>query len=262
MLFNHAILRKPGAEIIDGLSQHATCDKPNYQNALQQHQVYAQTLEKMGVKPIICAAESAFPDGCFTEDTHLILPEIVIRLNPGAPSRAAEPDSLSNALPKDRPLQCIPKDCNIDGGDILVSERVVYVGLSERTQMTAIHALQEILKPYNYTVLAVAVPEGLHLKSGMTCIPSDIFIIQASFKVVIEQINKALDTNKKYFVVPATENDAANVLPINNAIMMPVNCPQTKAFIAEHYALDKIYEVDTSEFRKVDGALTCLSIPY
>lgn len=262
MSFNRAILRKPGKEIINGLSQHASTNKPDFNTALEQHTRYAGTLKTLGLFPLVNEAVEAFPDGCFTEDTHLILPEVCIRLNPGAPSRAAEPDSLLPSLPTDRPLKRIPLPYTIDGGDILVSGNKILVGLSSRTMPEAVTELKNILAEFNYQVHPLPVPDGLHLKSGMTCIKPDIFIIQQIFEPVIQSLQSKLNQSFVYHVVPAEEDFAANLLPLNGNIIIPPGCPQTKNFVRLYYAEENIHEVDTSEFRKVDGALTCLSIPY
>jgi dimethylargininase len=265
-----AILREPGKNIVDALSQEKPQEPINFQKALEQHDKYAKALQTLGVVPIIKKAHPLFPDGCFTEDTHLILPEVAIVLNPGAVSRAKEPDSLREELPKDRPIKYISHGLTIDGGDILVTNKRIYVGLSTRTTGVAVDQLKEIVSPYGYSVFPVHVPLGLHLKSGMTCIEdkkygNTIFIIQKDFEIIMKELRKD-NTHKnewiEYFIVPETEKFAANVLPLNECIIIPQNCPITKSFLSKHYSAEKIIEVDTSEFRKVDGALTCLSIPY
>lgn len=263
MQFNCAILRTPSSSIINGLSQHKQQEKPQYSVALEQHTKYKETIEKIGLFPIVCEAKEEFPDSCFVEDTHLILPEVAIRLNPGAPSRSQEPDSLFEALPRDRPFKRIPEEFKIDGGDILVCKKRIYIGLSERTQQRAISALNSLVLEHGYQVVSVPVPEGLHLKSGMTLINENTFILQKPFKEILEHIHAQLgDTNKRYFVVPEEEDFAANVLALNDSIIIPTKCPKTKEFVLQFYPVDKVHEVDTSEFRKVDGALTCLSIPF
>lgn len=265
-----AILRAPGENIIDALTQEKPREPINFKTALEQHNNYAKALQTLGVTPIIKKAHPQFPDGCFTEDTHLVLPEVIIVLNPGAVSRAKEHETLRDALPTDRPLRYISRGLTMDGGDILVANKRIYVGLSTRTHHFAVEQLKEIVLHYGYNVFPLRVPLGLHLKSGMTCIKdkisgNPIFIIQKDFEVLMKELRNE-DTHKnewlEYFVVPEAEKFAANLLPINEGIIIPKNCPTTKNFLLKHYPAEKIIEVDTSEFRKVDGALTCLSIPY
>lgn len=264
MLANCAILRSPGKSIVNGLSQEHQHEKPNYERAIDQHRHYKEAMHNMGIFPLVCDSKEEFPDSCFVEDTHLILPEVTVRLNPGTPSRAQEGESLFHVLPQDRPFKRIPEDCKIDGGDILVSEKRIYIGLSTRTQQKAITTLKSIVHEYGYQVVEVNVPEGLHLKSGMTLVKKNVFIVQKPFYEVLKSLHEQLgDTAEhQYFIVPPEENFAANVLAVNEKIMIPTNCPKTKEFILKFYSKEHILEVDTSEFRKVDGALTCLSIPF
>lgn len=260
-IFTKALVRRPGKEIINALSITPTT-RPDYELALQQHDNYIQALSKAGVNAIICDADERFPDGCFTEDTHLILPEVIIRLNPGAISRRGEPESLQAYLPQDRPHHLLDQACLIDGGDIQVADKRIYVGLSSRTLAQSAMALAALVMPYGYSVVTVQVPEGLHLKSGMTCLDAHTFILQKHFEEILKKIHGSLGEKKDYFVVPENEQEAANILPLNGFVIMPPQCDVTRKFIAQFIPAQNVLEVDTSEFRKVDGALTCLSIPW
>ncbi|MEO5970124.1 MAG: hypothetical protein ABIQ95_09365 [Bdellovibrionia bacterium] len=249
-------MRKPGPEMIRGLSIHFN-GVPDFQKALDQHTQYAKVLENSGVSPIICPASERYPDGCFPEDTHLIIKEAVIRLNPGAASRKDEPDSLRDFLPKDRPYLKMPMVFRIDGGDILQVGQKIFVGLSKRTQPESVLFLRSLLQPHGYEVIDLPVAEGLHLKSGLTALNETVFIALPSFNSIPKI--KALGT---LFSVPEDEPLAANILPLNQTVIIPFGCLKTKEFI-EKTAPDKtVIEVDTSEFNKVDGALTCLSLRW
>lgn len=259
--YSQACLRSPGPEIVHGLTQHQhdeegtpSC-RPCPQLANEQHVNYQKALMMAGLHVTVRPSDPQFPDGCFTEDTHLVLPEIVVRLNPGALSRSAEPDSLRPYLPQDRPYNKIPLQWTIDGGDILVLDKTVYVGESARTQKQGITFLQNLLSPFNYQVVPLLVPQGLHLKSGATCLSPDYLILQRPFSHIDSFIQ-----NRKFFIVPKEESLAANILPINNCVLVPPHCPRTKEFIQSVVPEKMILEVDTSEFAKVDGALTCLSL--
>lgn len=252
----HVLLRKPGQNFVNAIAQDSNHAIPDYAKTLEEYHHYAATLQKMGLNLSICEADESYPDGNFVEDTHLILNEMIIELNPGAESRAGEPMSLSAYLPTHLPLHKLSKAHTIDGGDILQDGKTLYVGLSARTQQAAIDELTAIVAPHGYAVIALPVPKGLHLKSGMTCMLPNHFIIQASFENVLKTLRLS-NPQINYFVVPDEEEFAANVLPINGNIMLPKSCPKTKAYLAEHYAQENIFEVDTQQVRLVDGALTC-----
>ncbi len=260
--FTHAITRQPSRSFVNALSMHPNLPKPNYERALQEHTAYTHGLEAMGLNVIVCPADERFPDGNFVEDTFLILNrDLLIELNPGAKSRAGEPMSLTPWIPTDILKKTLSKQNTMDGGDVLVDGKVIYVGLSKRTQSAAVDELEHFVKNSGYDVVRLPVPEGLHLKSGMTALKPNHFIIQASFLPVIIELKKT-HPNCDYFVVPANENHAANVLPVNGKIMIPMNCPETKAYIQTLYPSNAILEMDTSEVQLVDGALTCGSLLF
>jgi len=260
-VFTRAVLRKPGRNFVDAIAQNPHHEKPDYDKAMVEYMNYAEILrEKMGVAVIMCEPDKRFPDGNFVEDTHLVLDrKVIIELNPGAPSRAGEPMSLAPFLPKNLSRQILSKKFTIDGGDVLQDGKNIYVGLSTRTQQGAIDELTEITAPLGYQVHIIHVPAGLHLKSGMTCILPNHFIIQVAFEGILKEM-QSRDSAIKYFVVPREEYFAANVLPVNGKIMIPAGCPITKNYISKYYKPDEIFEVDTTEVRKVDGALTCSSL--
>jgi dimethylargininase len=258
--FSRAILRKPGKSFINAIAQDPHHQKPDYEKALAEYMNYAKTLEKMNLDVSICEPDENFPDGNFVEDTHLIVGDkIIIELNPGAPSRAGEPMSLAPHLPTHLPKHILSKQYTIDGGDILKDVKKIYIGLSTRTQHGAIEELAAVVKPLGYQVEAIAVPQGLHLKSGMTRILPKHFVIQTSFEPILKDM-QTRDKEVKYFIVPEEEYFAANVLPINGKIMIPTECPKTKNYISQFYKAEDIYEVDTTQARLVDGALTCSSL--
>jgi dimethylargininase len=258
-----AFLRRPAKSIVNGISQDASRQKPDPMQFMQQYGHYVDALKSMGLAIHICDADEKFPDGNFVEDTHLILDadgeRVMIELNPGAQSRADEPISLREFLPSNVTKHVLDKRFTIDGGDILEDRKTLYVGLSARTQQGAIDNLTQIAAQYGYRVHALRVPEGLHLKSGMTCMLPGHFIIQASFERILKDLQRE-DASIQYFIVPSEESYAANVLPTNGKIMIPAGCPQTKDYIAQFYAPENILEVDTSQARLVDGALTCSSL--
>jgi dimethylargininase len=253
MNYQYACLRAPGPELVNGLSMHAN-GVVDFAKAKAQHQNYVAALHSAGVKTTVCPADSRFADGCFVEDTHLVLPEITIRLNPGAPPRQHEPDGLRDALPSDRPYERMPLSFGIDGGDILVLGQNIYVGLSSRTKPEAVKHMAALLAPLGYHVEAVEVPQSLHLKSGVTAIDENTLVALESFASVIGQPD--LET----FIVPEQESRGANVVALHSHVLIPPGCPTLRAFIESRRPDQIIIEVDTSEFAKLDGALTCLSI--
>jgi dimethylargininase len=261
-LCTHAILREPAKNFVNAIAQDPDHIKPDYEKAMAEYREYAKTLREIGVMTTLCPADEDFPDGNFVEDTYFVLSDkLIIELNPGASSRKDEYKTLRSFLPAKLPLYIIPKEFTIDGGDILKDKKDIYIGISTRTQQEAIDAFNEMVKEHGYRVHAVQVPEGLHLKSGMTRVTHKNFVIQQSFESIL-QLMKEKDEEVKYFIVPQEEKHAANVLAVNGHIMIPDNCPKTREYIQKFYPDEKIHEISTEQVRLVDGALTCSSLLF
>lgn len=258
--FSHAILREPAKSIKNAIAQNPNHIQPDYDETMKEYQSYVKALQEMGVMTKVCPADEDFPDGNFVEDPYFILGDkLIIELNPGAPSRQNEYTTLKPYLPKDLPLYVLPKEFTIDGGDILKDGKDIYIGLSKRTQQAAIDAFASIVKKHGYRVHAVPVPEGLHLKSGMTRVIPKHYVIQQSFEKMVQVLQKN-NSDINYFVVPEEEKHAANVLAFNGHIMLPDACPETKKYVEKFYPSHKIHEVSTQQTRLIDGALTCSSL--
>lgn len=260
--FTRALLRKPGKSFVNAIAQDPHHPKPDYEKAMAEYERYANALKQAGLELHLCEPDERFPDGNFVEDSYLILDrDMVIELNPGAPSRAGEPMSLAPYLPKGLPLRQLSKQYTIDGGDILKDDRTLYVGISTRTQREAIDELAALVKPLDYRVHALPVPCGLHLKSGMTAFLPNHFLVQHAFEPLLQSM-RLMNDEIHYFVVPEEEHFAANVLPVNGNIIIPSACPVTKAHLSQFYPPDNIIEVDTHQVRLVDGAITCCSLLF
>lgn len=257
--FTHAILREPGKSFVNALSQDSNRIKPDYYKMMQEYQVYVNTLREMGVATTVCPADENFPDGNFVEDPYFICGQFIIELRPGAPSRRDEYTTLRPYLPKDLPLFAIPNEFTIDGGDILKDGKDIYIGLSKRTQQEAIDVFEKIVQKYGYRVYVLPVPDGLHLKSGMTYVTPKNYVIQKSFENVLLKLREKIPSIR-YFIVPDEEKHGANVLAFNGHIMIPDRCPETKKYISDFFLEDKIHVVSTEQARLVDGALTCSSL--
>jgi N-dimethylarginine dimethylaminohydrolase len=142
------------------------------------------------------------------EDTHLIVQDAIIILNPGAISRSKEPPSLASHLPKDRPIFSIPDEHTIDGGvhnhsltqDILQVHKTIFVGLSHRTTLQAVNSLRSLLNPFGYKVVGLQVPRGLHLKSGLTAVTPTLFVALKGFEFPeIQELGSRLGFNDRYY---------------------------------------------------------------
>lgn len=255
-----ALMRKPGLNITQAISMNTQRQKPDVHCALEEHEQYAKLLRSLGLHVTVLDADPNFPDGLFVEDTYFVVDTHIFELNPGAPSRKLEYQSLKSYLPHTEHYHRIPKDIRIDGGDILLDERWIFVGLTQRTDAKAIPELEKALP--NYAIIPVPVRQGLHLKSAITRFAPKKYVVQ---KHLLAQMQNLADTYRldiSLFTVPDTEAHAANLLYLNEHVIMPNDCPNTKEMLYQHYAKTHVHEIGTEQVRRIDGAISCCSLLF
>lgn len=217
-----------------------------------QHRAYVNALRQLGCEVIELPAEAGLPDSVFVEDTAFVLPEAAVITRPGADSRKPETASVVRALSPHIRLVHVREPATVDGGDVLVLGKSIYVGLSTRSNEEAIRQLNDLLCEYGYTVRGVELNDCLHLKSAVTRVDDRTLLINKSW----------VDTNHfasfDLIEVDPSEPYAANCLPVGGAIIFPTAFPKTRAKLeARGY---KVVGVDVSELAKAEGAVTCCSL--
>ena len=220
--------------------------------ALAQHHEYVKVLKTLGCNVIELPSEADLPDSVFVEDTAFILPEAAIITRPGADSRKPETDSIVRALKPLIKLVYMREPATVDGGDVLVLGKKIYVGLSTRSNQEAIDQLNKALGEYGYVVTGVQLHDCLHLKSAVTRVDDTTLLINKSW------VDTHHFENFDWIEVDPAEPFAANCLPIGKSIIFPTAFPKTRAKLEERGY--KIVTVDVSELAKAEGALTCCSL--
>ena len=251
MHYQIAISRKPSRSFCDGITT-ANLGAPNITLALEQHDQYVAMLKSCGLTVIDLEADEHFPDGCFVEDTALITAEFAVITNPGAPSRRGETASIIPVLEPYRALKFLPASVTLDGGDVLLIGKTFYVGLSARTTMEAASVLGEIVQPHGYEVVPIVVQDILHLKTGVCFVGDDTIVATQQFAGCPE-----FQGYKKIVTLPE-EDYAANCLRINDHLVMAAGFSELKCKLMQLEL--PVLEVEMSEFRKMDGGLTCSSL--
>jgi dimethylargininase len=244
-----AIVRKPGRNFSDGITT-ANIGKPDFEKALEQHQGYCNALIKCGLELTILEADEKFPDGCFVEDTAIITKEIAVITRPGALTRLGEEVKIAKILSKYRKIETIEFPGNVDGGDILKTDDHFFIGISKRTNREGARQLTGILSKYGYTASEILVESVIHLKSGIGYLGKGNFISIDEFSKKIPPAN-IINVNQD-------ENYSSNCLLVNDIVLIPKGFPKSKQKIIELGY--NIIEIEMSEFRKMDGGLTCLSL--
>jgi dimethylargininase len=217
-----------------------------------QHQVYVGALKELGCDVIELPAQADLPDSVFVEDIAFILPEAAVITRPGADSRKPERESIIRALSPYTNLICVIKPATVDGGDVLVLGKNIYVGLSTRSNHEAIVQLNTLLSEYGYTVTGVKLHDCLHLKSAVTRVDDGTLLINPDW------VDTRYFTDFELIAVDPAEPSAANCLPIGDAIIFPLAFPRTRAKLEERGY--KVAAVDISEIAKAEGAVTCCSL--
>ena len=252
-MFTQAIVRTPGPDAAQGLTT-AELGKPDHATLLRQHQTYVQTLEALGLAITHLDPLLGHPDAYFVEDAALVFPELAIVTRPGAPSRLREAEALAPTVERFRRLHHLTAPALLDGGDVLLVKKTVFVGLSERTNAEAVSQLTKILQPHGYSTIAIAVPAGLHLKSSVTWAGDDVLVLTEALA------RRSEFSSYRQVLVPNEESYAANVLWMNGTILMPRGFPRTQAQL-ERLGLP-LRVLEQSEVQKMDGALTCMSLRF
>jgi dimethylargininase len=254
MKYTRAIVRVPGKSIICGLSSSGKT-VPVYEKTLEQHHQYVAALEKCGLSVQSLEAVEAFPDSTFVEDVAVLTPHCAILTAPGAASRRDEVVIIRQTL-EEHSLQIekIEEPGTLEGGDIMQIGHHFYIGLSNRTNHSGAQQLIDILKKYGMTGSTVPVKNFLHLKTGVTWIGGNLLIAANG------AIPHGKFRNFEIISIPADEPGAANCIAINDKIMMPAGFPKTKELLGQ--VGSEIIEIDISEFAKIDGGLTCLSLRF
>ena len=220
--------------------------------ARAQHHEYINVLKELGCEVIELPAEADLPDSVFVEDTAFILPEVAVITRPGADSRKPEIESIIPALSPYIELVHVRAPATIDGGDVLVLGKNIYVGLSTRSNQLAIHQLNEMLSAYGYTVTGVPLHDCLHLKSAVTRVDEKTLLINKNW------VDTSYFKNFEQIEVDPSEPFAANCLPIREVIIFPGEFPKTRARLEARGC--KVRTVDVSELAKAEGAVTCCSL--
>lgn len=220
--------------------------------ARAQHRAYVNTLKELGCKVIELPAEPDLPDSVFIEDTAFILPEVAVVTRPGADSRKPETESIIQTLSPYTDLIHVCAPATVDGGDVLVLGKNIYIGLSTRSNQEAIDQLNELLRGYEYIVAGVKIHDCLHLKTAVTRLDEKTLLINRNW------VDTAHFKNFDLIEVDPSEPFAANCLPIGEVILFPAAFPKTCARLEERGY--KVVTVDISELAKAEGAVTCCSL--
>jgi len=252
--FKNAIVRLPCPEMTAGLSS-ASLGSPDYSLAMDQHAAYVEALRNCGLEVRILEADSRFPDSCFVEDVALCSPHGAILCNPGAPTRNGEKLAMEAVLLSIyKKLEYINFLGTLDAGDVMMVGTHFYIGVSERSNKEGADQLIAILTKNGLTGSMVSLSEMLHLKSGVSYLEKNRMLVTGEF------VGHPAFAAFESLVVEPEESYAANSLWVNDTVLVPAGFPSTLDRIQEAGYQTRV--LDMSEFQKLDGGLSCLSLRF
>jgi len=256
-MFSRAIVRPPGANFAEGLTS-VNLGAPVYPHALKQHQAYCTALEQCGLKLVRLESDSHYPDSTFVEDVAIITERGAILTRPGAPSRSGEVAEVREALAQFYPpMSSIYDPGTLDGGDICEAGSHFFIGISDRTNGNGAQQLAKWLASLDYTSSVVDIRDMngiLHLKSGIAYLGDNRL-------VVIEPLsNREEFRNYDCIVVDKGEEYAANCVRVNERMLVAAGHPYLEKKLSElgYHTI----ALEMTEFQKMDGGLSCLSLRF
>lgn len=222
--------------------------------AREQHAAYNDALRALNVTVIELDEQAELADSVFVEDTALVFDELAIITRPGATSRQAETESIAIALAPYKKLLFIEAPGMLDGGDVLLIDRHVYVGLSSRSNEHAVKQLSDHLMAHGYRVTGLHLGECLHLKTAVTALDNKTVLLNPDW------IDRALFSEYNIVEVDADEAFAANVVRIGDALLYASTFPKTQKLIETMGY--PVTCVNMSELAKAEGAVSCCSLIF
>ena len=255
-MFKNIIVRKPCSSITEGLTT-ASFGKPDHKLALKQHEAYIDAMRKCGVDITLLEANDGFPDSCFIEDVALCTKRNAIITRPGVISRCGEADlpDLKEALENfyDE-IDIIKEPGTVDAGDIMMVGDHFYIGLSGRTNEEGARQVIKLIEKFGFTGSTVELRKVLHLKTGISYIENNNLLVSGEF------VDDPAFSKFNRIEIDSKEAYAANCLWVNGNVIVPEGYPETERKIEDLGYI--VHIVDTSEFRKLDGGLSCLSLRF
>jgi dimethylargininase len=246
-----AFVREPSESLARCELTHLARTPIDFELAKKQHSAYVAALSELGARLEWLPKLPEHPDAVFVEDTAVLISDMAIVTRPGASERRGEVESVATALRAHREVRRIEAPARLDGGDVLVIGRSVFVGLSTRTNVEAVTALRELLGTA-FTVIGVPLAACLHLKSACSFIPPDLIVANSAW------IDPKMFAPLRIIETEVGEPAAANTLTLRDCTLVSASAVRTEQKLRRAGVSTRA--LDISEFEKAEAALTCMSL--
>jgi dimethylargininase len=258
-MITKAIVRTPATDMASGITG-ADLGKPDMKLTFAQHEGYVEALRKAGVEVTVLEAQEDYPDSVFVEDVAVMIPTAsgvaAIITRPGAGPRRGEVENMKSYLKTFvSELFEITDPGFMEGGDVMLVKDTFYVGVDKRTNQSGCDQFAAVVEKLGYKCICVPFENGIpHLKTEMSQVAENTLLIAERFA------DRPEFKDFKKIIAPKGESYAANCLFLGETLLMPAGFPKTRAALVEE-GLNPV-EVEMTEFRKMDGGLTCLSLRF
>lgn len=220
--------------------------------AQRQHEAYEDCLVELGCELCRLSIEPELPDSVFVEDAAVVLDELAVITRPGALSRRGETVSVASELSRWRSLAHIQDPGTLDGGDVLLLGKQLFVGLSTRSNPSGIEQLARLVASYGYTVTPVPLHGCLHLKTAVTQVGPDTLLLNPS------RLDASIFGSFEHVEVDPAEPDAANALWLGGMVIYPAETRATARRLEK--AGMRVRGVAISELARAEAGVTCCSL--
>lgn len=265
-MFTRAIVRPPAPNFSEGLTT-AGLGAPQFARAVEQHTAYCAALERCGLTITRLEPDPSYPDSTFVEDTAILAERFderstscAVIARPGAPSRRGEVANMRSVIGRFgtfySELLSIQAPGTVDGGDVCQAGKHFFIGLSERTNEAGAQQLAGLLAPFGYSSSFIDIRgiDGLlHLKSGLAYLGDNRLAIS-------EALDQDMFPEYELVRVNAEETYAANCVRVNDCVLLPAGYPSF-ARVLRKLGYETV-AIEMSEFQKMDGGLSCLSLRF
>jgi dimethylargininase len=256
-LFRRAVVREPGINFAEGLTS-AALGAPDVAVALAQHEAYCRALEFCGLELLRLPPDLRHPDSTFVEDTAVLARRSAILARPGTDSRLGEVAAIRDAIrPFFSAIHEIQSPGTLDGGDICEAGSHFFIGVSHRTNEEGARQLGKLLAAAGFTSSTVDIRgmhSILHLKSGIAYLDNNVLV------VMDELAGREEFRGYDLIRVASDESYACNCVLVNERVLVPEGFPRLQDELTRRGFVP--LALDISEFRKMDGGLSCLSLRF
>lgn len=251
MTLKRAIVRRPGKRFTRCVSCHPMRDTVSLAKALEQHAEYRRVLSELGLEVLELPVDDSHADSCFVEDNAVVHGGKAIICRMALDSRRGEEGDVEDLLAQCVKTKRAEAPATLEGGDVVHLDDRLICGVSQRTNREGMRQMRSWLE---VEVDPIVDKHMMHLKSHLTHLGRNVCVVNQRY------LGRAALRGLTLIPLPREEGYAADTLSIGDTVLMARGRTRSHKLV-EDAGFDVI-PLDTSEFEKCDGALTCLSILF